>query len=1099
MARFASRTGARSAFSSSVGHLFRTLLVIGLALLVAAGLFAQVVAAAVPAPDTSSSQILVKFKGSATAVDVQAALRANGGSVTRDLSQIGTKVISVPTAARDRILAAYQQSASVERASAAIQLHKSDLGVNDPSSADQWALTKINWAPAYSGIPIAGSATIAILDTGIDATHPDLAGRVSAGQSFVGGEPNSDANGHGTALAGIAAANVNNGIGIAGVAYAGVNVASVQVLGADGVGTDGDVVAGLLWAADNGASVVLMAFSSADYSQALADAVNYAWSHGVVLIAATGNNGSSAYTYPAGMANVVGVTATDESDNVASASNTGSASVAAPGVGIVTAAAGGAYTTISGTSASAAEAAGLAALLRANGASNAATSSQLRAGSDALVGQSFGRINVAAAFTADATLPSTVGTGIPSPTDPTYTVSGDNTSTVVSCTPTTLAVLGTSTCTATVTNTKNGATATPAGSVVFTNNGSASNSANSSDGDNGTWSPDESTDPNARGQCTLTPISGSSPPAARCSSVYTALKATKPNNPNKVVHDIRAKYDPSVGDFNSSNSAANSMILTVNANAAAATTTTVSNATATYGGNASVSATLTSGGSPVSSKTISFVITADSKTTATVTGTTNGSGVATATISLCPAAGCISASASAYVGAIGASFAGDTALTASSGTGDLTVNKATSTTTVTVTDTAPITFDGNPHGATAQVTGAGGLSQSLTVSYVGRAGTTYPSSTTAPSNAGDYTASASFTGDANHFGSNDSKDYTINRAPTTISWSVPASVPEGTTFASVQTALGSVPGSFVYTATGGPISAGAFADNATYTLTAAFTPTDIGNYLPSTKDLSLVVTNVAPTVTIVSPALGSVYSVGTAVTFTGSFTDPGSADTHPTADWLFDSTTVPGVVNEAARSVTLTRTFTSAGVYMITLRVTDDDGGVGTTTRVGTDTLDDFIVIYDPNAGFATGGGWIMSPGGALVANPTATGRASFGFVSKYTNGAKPPTGETEFNFQSGNFNFHSTSYEWLVVSGARAQYKGSGTINGSGDFGFMLTAIDGQVNGGGGADKFRLKVWNKTTLAIIYDNQVGTGVDTTDSATPITGLGGGSIVIHAK
>jgi hypothetical protein len=159
-----------------------------------------------------------------------------------------------------------------------------------------------------------------------------------------------------------------------------------------------------------------------------------------------------------------------------------------------------------------------------------------------------------------------------------------------------------------------------------------------------------------------------------------------------------------------------------------------------------------------------------------------------------------------------------------------------------------------------------------------------------------------------------------------------------------------------------------------------------------------------------------------------------------------------------------------------------------------------FLAVYDPNGGFVTGGGWITSPTGACTysvsCNLTTTGRANFGFVSKYTNGAKPPTGETEFNFQSGNFNFHSTSYEWLVVAGARAQYKGSGTINGSGDYGFMLTAIDGQVNGGGGTDKLRLKIWNKTTGAIVYDNQRSTP---SDDADPTTVIGSGNIVIHSK
>ncbi len=83
--------------------------------------------------------------------------------------------------------------------------------------------------------------------------------------------------------------------------------------------------------------------------------------------------------------------------------------------------------------------------------------------------------------------------------------------------------------------------------------------------------------------------------------------------------------------------------------------------------------------------------------------------------------------------------------------------------------------------------------------------------------------------------------------------------------------------------------------------------------------------------------------------------------------------------------------------------------------------------------------------------------------------------------------------YEWLVIAGPKAQYKGSGTLNGTGDYGFMLSAIDGAINGGGGTDKFRLKVWDKASGTTIYDNQSG-APDTSD---PTTLLGGGSIVIH--
>ena len=119
------------------------------------------------------------------------------------------------------------------------------------------------------------------------------------------------------------------------------------------------------------------------------------------------------------------------------------------------------------------------------------------------------------------------------------------------------------------------------------------------------------------------------------------------------------------------------------------------------------------------------------------------------------------------------------------------------------------------------------------------------------------------------------------------------------------------------------------------------------------------------------------------------------------------------------------------------------------------------------------------------------TGKASFGFVSKYLPGATVPTGQTEFQFKAGGLNFHSSLYEWLVVAGARAQFKGVGTINGGGNYGFLLTAIDGALPGGNGVDRFRIKITGPG--GIVYDNQPGAG----DNDDPNTALGGGNIVIH--
>jgi hypothetical protein len=145
---------------------------------------------------------------------------------------------------------------------------------------------------------------------------------------------------------------------------------------------------------------------------------------------------------------------------------------------------------------------------------------------------------------------------------------------------------------------------------------------------------------------------------------------------------------------------------------------------------------------------------------------------------------------------------------------------------------------------------------------------------------------------------------------------------------------------------------------------------------------------------------------------------------------------------------------------------------------------------HDTGRGFVTGGGWIESPPGAYVPDETLIGKANFGFVAKYLKGAGAPTGQTEFQFKAADLNFHSAGYEWLVVAGPQAQFKGTGTVNGTGNFGFMITVIDGQIEGGGGVDKLWIRIWDENNDDLtVYDNRLGN----LDSAS----VGGGSIVIH--
>jgi len=173
-----------------------------------------------------------------------------------------------------------------------------------------------------------------------------------------------------------------------------------------------------------------------------------------------------------------------------------------------------------------------------------------------------------------------------------------------------------------------------------------------------------------------------------------------------------------------------------------------------------------------------------------------------------------------------------------------------------------------------------------------------------------------------------------------------------------------------------------------------------------------------------------------------------------------------------------------------------EEACVTTTDAAGNGATECFLLVwYDPAAGFVTGGGWIWSPEGAYVGT-TLTGKATFGFVSKYKKGAQTPEGQTEFVFKAADLNFHSDSYDWLVVAGAKAKFKGTGTINGVGNYGFMLTAIDAELTPSTDVDLFRIKIWDKDNGdAIVYDNQM----DAPDDADPTTAIGGGSIVIHTK
>jgi hypothetical protein len=320
------------------------------------------------AQTTAAPTLLVKLVNGLS-VDQQAAVIARiGGTEVSSIPALRLHVVAVPAAILEAVFAAYQADPQVQH----VEVNKtrtSEAVPADPLYTNQWALPKIGWDQVFGVVTPTGSAKVALLDTGVDASHQELAGKVLPGISILDGSNGmTDPSGHGTWLAGIIAAQTDTIPleGIAGIGYAGVQIVPVTVLNANGDGQDSDVIAGVVWAADQGADVILMAFSAPDFSQNLQDAIDYAWSKGAVVVAAAGNNAVSTPTFPAGDRGVMGVAATDQNDGLAAFSNSGQAVfIAAPGVDIQTIDLQGNYIVLSGTSLSSAYVAGLAAFMKA--------------------------------------------------------------------------------------------------------------------------------------------------------------------------------------------------------------------------------------------------------------------------------------------------------------------------------------------------------------------------------------------------------------------------------------------------------------------------------------------------------------------------------------------------------------------------------------------------------------------------------------------------------------------------------------------------------------------------------------------------------------
>ncbi|HEX6130514.1 MAG TPA: S8 family serine peptidase, partial [Actinomycetota bacterium] len=376
--------------------------------MVAALLLAPGWTPAAGAPGDGPAELIVGFRAGVTAAQQEQALRAVGAAEGRRFVRIRARLVTVPRAGA--ALRALERNPHVRYVEPNGRVSIADHGgtPNDARFHELWGLRNfgqtVGWlpgtpdadvdAPEAWQVSTGAGVVVAVVDTGVDLSHPDLAANLWTNPGEVAGNGRDDdgngyvddvhgwdfaqddavpldGHGHGTHVAGTVAAVAGNGVGVAGVAPQS-RVMALRMMGADGSGTVADAVEALLYAAENGADVSNNSWGDAENSQAVADAVAFADAEGVLVVAAAGNSSSdndATPHYPSGVEapNVLSVAATDNRDGLAWFSNVGARTVdlGAPGAAILSTWPGGGYQALDGTSMATPHVSGAAALAKA--------------------------------------------------------------------------------------------------------------------------------------------------------------------------------------------------------------------------------------------------------------------------------------------------------------------------------------------------------------------------------------------------------------------------------------------------------------------------------------------------------------------------------------------------------------------------------------------------------------------------------------------------------------------------------------------------------------------------------------------------------------